>query len=267
MDPKQVNRSMIARVTHTRTRSGREALGLFSLEGTRAVERALRVGVALETVLIGEVIAHAISGREHQLVQALQAAGVTVHILPQDTMRDLTEGRDYGQIVALAPLPPQMPLPATGTYVVAVNIADPGNLGGMIRTILASGADGLISVGSSDPWHPRAVRTSMGSIFKLPIYRFEESALTALPAGTKIAASTSPSSTALPDLHVPSQTRFLFIGSEAFGLPEALYRQMDICVRIPMISGVDSYSVNVATGIALYQLLHAHQQQVKDTQS
>ncbi len=176
-------------------------------------------------------------------------------------MHDLTAGRDYGQVVALAPLPDQKPLPATGTFVVAVNIADPGNLGGMIRTSLAAGANGLISVGSSDPWHPRAVRTSMGSIFKLPIYRLEESALPELPTGAKIAASTMPSAVALPDLHIDTPARFLFMGSEAFGLSEVLLSQMDRCVRIPMVEGVDSYSVNVATGIVLYQLLHGRRVQ------
>src|SRR5690606_37519383 len=55
------------------------------------------------------------------------------------------------------------------TLLVAVDVVDPGNVGGMMRTAHALGADLFIAAGGSDPYHPRAVRTSMGSLFKLPL--------------------------------------------------------------------------------------------------
>lgn len=251
MDPNKDIRSAIARVKHTSTHSGRKALGLFSLEGTRAVERALRADTPIDLVVTSESFT---GQREQDVLHLLKQREISIHILSATVMNELTEGRNYGQIIALSPIPDPPTLPEQGLFVVASDIADPGNVGGMIRTCLAAGADGLIATGASDPWHPKAVRTSMGSIFKLPIYPMEEATLLKL-RGKKF-ATTPLAQTPINQATRDPQRTFVFMGSEAFGLSSELLEAIEFHLRIPMADGVDSFSVNVATGVVLYELLH-----------
>lgn len=260
MDPNQAIRSALTRVKQTTTPRGRQAAGCFSLEGTRALERALRADAAIAQVWFGETAANAPDEREQALLQVITDRTIPLTLLPDAVMHDLTDGRKFGACVALAALPDeQPPIPASGVYVVAVDIVDPGNVGGMIRTALAAGADGLITTGTTDPWHPKAVRTSMGSVFKLPIYPLTGEDLREQmrdPDTQVIGLTPEPGALPLQKVRRKGTRTFLCMGSEAYGLPAQLLAEMNTRVKIPMVDVVDSYSVNVATGIALYQLMH-----------
>jgi TrmH family RNA methyltransferase len=138
-----------------------------------------------------------------------------------------------------------------------VDVVDPGNVGGMMRTAHALGADLLVTVGGSDPYHPRAVRTSMGSIFKLPLVTTTQPALlTALRAASiQTIGTVAESGIALPAFRQAAGGTAVFMGSEYFGLPENLANQLDVLVSIPMSSGIDSFSVNAAAAIVLYEIM------------
>jgi TrmH family RNA methyltransferase len=141
---------------------------------------------------------------------------------------------------------------------VALDVEDPGNVGALVRTALASGAAGFIAVGVSDPHHPKAVRTSMGSLFKIPVLSYpaygplmEE----LRSAGARSFGAVSSGGIPLPEIDTAGNAVALFMGGEAFGLPEAVVSQLDTLVTVPMVSEVDSYSVNAAAAIILYELV------------
>src|SRR5690606_22190290 len=98
-----------------------------------------------------------------------------VFVVPDRQLLETSDGRNSGLLVGLCDLPAtdcSRALQDDGRPVLClVNIDEPGNVGAMMRTALASGACALVSVGGCDLFHPKAVRTSLGSIFTLPLIR------------------------------------------------------------------------------------------------
>ncbi|MFZ1400277.1 MAG: RNA methyltransferase [Candidatus Promineifilaceae bacterium] len=258
-EPWQPIRTMIER---TATAKGRAASGYFSIEGTRLHERALRAGVCPEAVLVAEAVWQAPGERETAVLHHLSQQNIPTHPIPDAEMERLTQGRRLGGLLGLVKLPPPLNLTdwlahhPTPTLLVAVDVVDPGNVGGLIRTAHALGADLFVAVGGSDPYHPRAVRTSMGSLFKLPLLT------TSLPellpalhmAHVQTVGTVAEGGVMLPEFERGVKGTAVFMGSEYFGLPDNLVRQLDARVTIPMLPGIDSFSVNAAAAIVLYQL-------------
>gem|GEM_PF-102133 len=238
------------RLTQAASAAGRRASGLYLLEGTRLVERALRAGVLVEAC-VGEF--YGTPEREATLLAALADADIgEVVRLPYAMFAKHASGRRTGEVLGLARIPEPAELPTTGTVLVAVDVSDPGNTGALVRTALAAGADAFVAVGQTDPFHPKAVRTSMGSICKLPVRRVDldsfEAALTGWPLLGTVCADGVP----LPDCELGGERLALLVGSEPFGLPDDVVARLDQRATIPMRRGVDSFSVNAAAAIVLY---------------
>lgn len=246
------------------TPDGRRALGMFAIEGLRLHERALRGGARVVRAVAGRSLLGPTTERVRRLVEGLRSGGCELHAVDDDILAELTAGRGTGALVGLVALPQPAPLhellarhPRPASVLVAVDVADPGNVGALSRTALASGAAALVAVGLSDPFHPRAVRTSMGSVFKLPIHRREriEDVLTALEGAGVLKLGAVAKGGLAPfraALHAPCAA--VFIGSEPFGLRPETVARMDRLVTVPMATGVDSFSVNAVAAVLLYEL-------------
>ncbi|KAA3664465.1 MAG: RNA methyltransferase [Chloroflexi bacterium] len=255
-------RGVVEMLRRVATPKGRAASGFYSIEGIRLHERALRASVPIQQVVVGESWEKRPFSRTHTLLQTLKKSNTPVTIVPDAVMDGLVNGRSLGSILSLIKLP-QLPtifeLIAEADpplLLVAVDVVDPGNVGAMVRTAHASGCTALVTVGVSDPFHPKAVRNSMGSIFKLPIVSYKDVAdlLTDLHSariervGTAVTGGTP-----LPNAKFEKGAAVL-LGNEYFGLPDDLTTQLDTLVTIPMVSGIDSFSVNAAAAIILYEI-------------
>lgn len=243
---------------------GRAAHGRFLIEGTRLHERALRSGTVPDAVLVSEQLARDASPRIVGLLEELRRTVPRVCCVKPALLTEFTEGRDIGAVVGL------VSRPATPTLVeieqqagdgplrvlVAVDVEEPGNVGALVRTALASGAAALVTVGRGDPFHPKAVRTSMGSLFRLPLSHFArpEGLLSELGRlGFHRVAAVSRGGAPPSRAGLSAHRLALFVGSEAFGLPGELLDRMDQTATIAMASSVDSYSVNAAAAVLLYE--------------
>jgi len=249
----------LAAVERTATPRGREQSGYYSIEGVRLHERALRAGVAIESCLFAESLAESPDSRVRRLLDDLEAAGCRLVPAPDEVLATLTEGRGTGALMGLVPLPPNADLAGlldgarrrggTVGLLVLADVLDPGNVGALLRTALAAGALAVVCVGVSDPFHARAVRTSMGSLFKLPLLRAErlEPLLERLRVlGVSTWGAVAKGGTPLRELPEPATPVALIVGGEAFGLDPGLSGALDARVSIPMAPGVDSLSVNAA---------------------
>jgi TrmH family RNA methyltransferase len=155
--------------------------------------------------------------------------------------------------VATAPHPPRviaifrredLPAPARRPVTLALwQVADPGNLGTLIRTADAFGAAVALSPGCADATGPKALRASAGSIWRVPLLPFEP-----LPEGLRLALAAR-SGAPLHEVDLRGQVVFL-LGAERAGLPHTLPRDGE--ARIP-IAGAESLNVAVAGAIALYE--------------
>jgi TrmH family RNA methyltransferase len=125
-------------------------------------------------------------------------------------------------------------------------VADPGNVGTLIRAADAFGAGIALSEGCADPTGPKALRASMGAIFRVPISGFDE------PAGQRIAL-VAHGGTPLPELALDGEA-VLVLGAERDGLPPEVLDRCDEQATIPQPGGGESLNVAMAGAIALYEL-------------
>jgi TrmH family RNA methyltransferase len=261
-------RGLRADILRAETPRGRARLDCFAIEGTRVHERALRAGAPLEAVLRAESFGDDPSGRNGRLVKELEAAACRCEIAPDSVLGELIAGRGTGAIVGLVRLPAPRSLsellrahPANRpTLLVGIDVEDPGNIGALVRTALASGAAAFAGVGAGDAFHPRAVRTSMGSLFKLPVLHFSSVAplLAALDRDGLMKVGAVPTAgRPLPGMRFGDGGVAVFVGGEAHGLSGELRAAMDALATVPMAPGVDSFSVNAAAAVILYEIRRA----------
>jgi len=144
---------------------------------------------------------------------------------------------------------------------VAVNTADPGNAGTLIRLADAMGADALILAGDGvDPYNAKCLRASAGSIFSVPVLDAPDTLALVdelVHAGLVVMATTLDGERSLDGLKLDVPTAWMF-GSEAHGLPAAVAAAADVRVKIPMAGGAESLNVAAAAAICLYQSAAAH---------
>jgi TrmH family RNA methyltransferase len=147
-------------------------------------------------------------------------------------------------------------LSAPRLVAVAVDTADPGNAGTLIRLADAMGADALVLAGVGvDPYNPKCLRASAGSIFGVPVLEMTDTAalVDALrAAGLRVLATTLDGETSLDDADLSVPTAWLF-GPEAHGLSDDVAALADARVRIPMAGSAESLNVAAAAAICLYQ--------------
>jgi TrmH family RNA methyltransferase len=125
------------------------------------------------------------------------------------------------------------------------HVADPGNLGALLRTADAFGASVALSSGCADPTGPKALRASAGAVFRVPLARFDE------PEGRRIAL-VSQGGTPLAALD-PGVPVVYVLGAEREGLPGDVVAACDETATIPLAEGAESLNVAVAGAIALYE--------------
>ncbi|MFA9197538.1 MAG: TrmH family RNA methyltransferase [Aliarcobacter sp.] len=260
---------LVAEFSRALSVEGRKRLGLFAIEGFRLIERALATSTPLPHVLLTQRDYENPSPRLRKLLEQLAPLRTSLTFVPEDVLEKLTEDRTLGPILALAKTPPTPDLslllaqwrkqPQRRKILVVEDMVDPGNVGALIRTAHALDVGLFLALRGADPFHPRSARTSMGSIFRIPILRYD-STDTLLQTLHKhqvfTIGATSEATTLLPNASFPNKTMALFIGHEGKGLSQPLRQGLDLSVAIPMTSSIDSFSVNAATAVILYAMTY-----------
>jgi len=126
------------------------------------------------------------------------------------------------------------------------HVGDPGNVGTLLRAADAFGAAVALSDGCADPTGPKAVRASMGSLFRVPLSGFDE------PTGKRVALVPS-GGIPLSELDSGGEV-VLALGAEREGLPDEVLSRCEERVSIPQPGGGESLNVAIAGAIALYEL-------------
>ncbi len=155
-----------------------------------------------------------------------------------------------------SPLPEVTSLARPALWVALDEIRDPGNLGTIIRTVDAVGADGVILVGNCcDPYQREAVRATMGSLFAVPLVKAERAAFVDW-------ARSWPGDRVGTHLDAASDYRngrydgpsLLIMGREGPGMSEEVAAVCNHLVKIPMAGKLDSLNLAVATALMLYEI-------------
>ncbi|HJQ33196.1 MAG TPA: RNA methyltransferase [Pyrinomonadaceae bacterium] len=239
-------------------REGREAGAVF-VEGVRLCEDALRAYVGFELVLHTQALAS--DERGARLLEELRAVCDAVRLVSEDVLESVSDTKTPQGLAAVARRPEtgrEVIERAAGTPLVVVmhRANNPSNAGAMLRVAEAAGATAVIvTKGSADPLSAKALRGSMGSAFRLPLWTgatFEEALQWCSSRGIRAVATAAwaPSTHTELDWTPP---RAVVVGPEAGGLTEVEARAAADCVRIPMRPPVESLNVATALAVILYE--------------
>jgi len=169
-------------------------------------------------------------------------------------MRELADAGSPPEHALLMELGPEPNGPLAPRVIGAWGIQDPGNLGAILRSAAAFGfQEALLGPGCADPFHPKALRGSMGAAFLLPLRRVETLAPT---GGHWFALDGGPGAMPLAEAEL-SEPLCLWVGNEGHGwqgvpIPAGVQR-----LAIP-IAGIESLNAAVAAGIACYEVARRH---------
>ncbi len=249
-------------------RTKRQRAGEFLVHGVRAISLALRFDWALTALLYDADRDLSTWARD---VLSTTIAGDPVHAaLATELMAELGE-KDEGapELIAVAALPPDSPArltrggtPPSGSTlgVVFDRPTGPGNIGTLIRSADAFGAHGVVVTGhAADPYDPRSVRASAGSLFAVPVVRVPSHREvlawrdTMAPADRpQLVATDERGEIDVADADLTGPT-YVVIGNETSGLSAAWRDACDLTVRIPMTGSASSLNAASAATVVLYE--------------
>jgi len=200
-------------------RRWRDKLGLFAVEGEDLVEAAAGIE-PVELLVAGEDV-------EPELLAEVSTLAHPPRVIAVYRRDDLPRG-------------------VRPVTMALWRVGDPGNVGTLLRAADAFAAGIALSEGCADPTGPKAVRASMGSLFRVPVSGFDE------PTGKRVALVPS-GGIPLPELDSGAEV-VLVLGAEREGLPAEVLERCDERASIPQPGGGDSLNVATAGAIALYEL-------------
>lgn len=238
-------------------RKSRERHSLFVAEGVRAVEELIKS----ELRVVGVLTAPQLDGapRGTALRELMAARPVEVTAVNEAEFRSAAETESPQGVLAIAEIPQHSLSDIAGRnslrLLVLDAVQDPGNVGTILRTAAALGADATVALpGTVDLWNAKVVRGAMGASFRHPSFHSGVEELFAFLDGEGAelwGADTGGES--LDGVAAPSRLA-VAVGNEGAGLSSTIRARAARLVSLPISSAVESLNVSVATGILLYQL-------------
>jgi TrmH family RNA methyltransferase len=140
------------------------------------------------------------------------------------------------------------------TGIVLVDLNNPGNLGTLIRTAAALNLETVVTIAGTDPWSPKVVQASAGTIGKVKIYELSWPELLTVKQDLKLCALTPDAKLNLlaPENRQIIKNNLLVIGNEAHGIPEEYLATCDYQFSLPMPGNTESLNAAIAGAIAMY---------------
>lgn len=236
--------------------SQRRAEGLFVVEGRREVEHCLAAGYQLRMAFVCEEIAET----PFSLPMAVEIVPVARNVYERIAYRGGTEG-----IVAVVEARntrlADLKLSSSPLIVVLESVEKPGNLGAVLRSADAAGADVVIVCDPlTDLYNPNLIRSAVGALFTVPCVACstEECIAFFKEKGIKILTAQLQDSSLYYDTPMTGPTAIV-MGTEATGLTDLWRKEADAHIRIPMLGHLDSLNVSVSAAILLFEAVRQRQ--------
>ncbi|PZR54278.1 rRNA methyltransferase [Xylanimonas oleitrophica] len=242
-----------------RTKRGRA--GQFLVQGVRPISMAVEHGWQVDTLLYD--VEHRLSDWARGLLHDVDAEHVA---MSPELLAELAE-KPVGEteLLAVVRMPAddlnRVPVPADFLGVVLDRPGQPGNVGSIVRSADAFGAHGVIVTGhAADPYDPRAVRATTGSLFAVPVVRapshrevlewVDERRAAGVPVTVVATDEDGDADVAHTDLTGPV---LLLVGNETVGLTRAWREAADVVASIPMGGSASSLNAANAASVVLYE--------------
>jgi TrmH family RNA methyltransferase len=241
----------LARALMGRPKERRDA-NAFVAEGVRLVEEALTANLSFRFVLAGETL----SERCESLVASLQSHGVDVEKISDPLLNSISETETSQGILAVLNHS-TLAIPQSLNFIIILDqIRDPGNLGTLLRTAAAAGAQAVfLPPETTDAFAPKVVRAGMGAHFRLPVRAMDWGEIQRVSESAKLKvllADMDGASCWQTDLRIPLA---LIVGGEAEGASEQARSLAHDRISIPMPGGIESLNAAIAGAILLFEVV------------
>ena len=248
----------LKRARALQTAKGRRLAGEVLLEGCRLIEAAWDAQASFREVFYCPA---RLTPRAQSLLHRLEAAGVPCEAVAEAAFRTVAETVTPQGVVAVVSRPQATWAdlagkgPAPPLVVAVEDLADPGNLGTLLRTAWAAGCTGVVLLGRTvDVAQAKVLRAAQGAWFALPVIegRPEELIAWARSCGARLIASRADARQTLYETDLRPAT-VLLVGSEAHGLRPEWEAVVEATIRIPMQPGAESLNAAVAAAVLLFE--------------
>ncbi len=228
----------------------------FALEGSRLVFDALKSNAPVEKIFI------TLSALRKYGDHIKNIEGINIILISDDLGGKISDtGKTQGIFAECAFIDKTDKLEKkkkNGRYAVLYQLQDPGNAGMIIRTADALGLDGVIFSGSCDIYNPKVIRSTMGSIFRIPVYRdvpVDDVFIAMDNAGISTYAAVVDKNA--DDIKTVDFCNGggIIIGNEGNGLPDEIVLKCRERITIKMNGNIDSLNAAMATGIIMWELM------------
>ncbi|HDD54890.1 MAG TPA: RNA methyltransferase [Chloroflexi bacterium] len=228
----------------------REQAGAFVAEGIRLLEETR--GTALKPGWV--IYTEDLDRRGEKLLDYFRAQQVPCEPVTPEVLEAASDTETPQGVLGVFPLISLPFPPALRLLVILDSLRDPGNLGTLMRTSLAAGADGLLlSPGSVDPFSPKVVRSAMGAHFKLPVRTASWSEIAELAGEMTLLLADMGNGTSFWEVDLTGPVGII-LGSEAHGPGEEARKLANQTIHIPISSSIESLNAAAAGAVLLFEV-------------
>lgn len=247
--------SLIKLISQLQTSNkARKENGLFALEGLRICFDAFDNGILFDKL----IISYTALEKYPEDIEKLGQKAEECYKIPDSLFKKISDTTSPQGIITVAKIPEanSQKIDSKGRYIALENIADPSNLGAVARTAEALGVTGIIlSHGGCDPYSPKSLRASMGTLLRLPVIVLDDFANLLKKSGLKTYAAVVDG-----DAKSATDIRFadgsvLIIGNEANGITDETKDLSDEQITIRMSGKAESLNAAVAAAILMWEMM------------
>lgn len=220
----------------------------FVVEGTRWLTELVDLAHPLQSVLYTNEWLN--SANHADILQQIQAF---VQVVSDEVMAAISDTETPAGVLAVGRISP-MSLPSPPTLLLILDrVSTPGNLGTMLRSAAAAGADGvLLTPGCVDTYNPKVLRGSMGAHLRLPIHELSWSEIEEITRGMAVWVTAVTQATDYTTINW-TQPSAIIIGNEARGVGDEAERVANGRLTIPMHNDTESLNAATAAAVTLFE--------------
>lgn len=242
----------VKHVCSLKNKKFRSLYGEYFAEGEKLVYEAFVTGQNVLKIFVTEkkeVFARELISRFSEKYSETEIIVVSENVFAAISEESAPQG-----VLAVLKIPENPPISRLTRCLLLDRLQDPANVGAILRLAAAAGVTCVFTLSCADAYSPKALRSSMGGVFRTTIYGTEESEIvSALKKAEVPLICADMDGENVFELNPPEKF-CLCVGNEGGGVSDYISKNADLIVKVPMHCGVESLNVGVAAGITLYAL-------------
>lgn len=225
---------------------------LFVLEGFRICVDAMDNGIKFDKLIVSKTAFE----KYYEHIGGFSKISRKNYIVPDSLFNKIGDTDSPQGIIALGVIPDNIAeIDKNGKYIALENLQDPSNLGAVSRTAEALGISGIILSGGCDPYSPKSLRASMGTLLRMPIFLTADLTQFIKENGLRSYGCVVDSTAEIITNISFKEGSVLIIGNEANGLSDHTKSNVDKLITIPMNGKAESLNAAVAAAISMWEMM------------